>query len=255
MPNGSHLNRSKVAGAYHCYICRDLKDETEFYSDHTRFNGCSSRCKSCDDHRREERRRGADVKVAPGMAKPISIDNRHAKRKIKNRIEEIKALWDPKVVEDGFKESGMVRPWTDTESAKLQEMLTAGESLESMAKVLRRGKGAIRVHIQAVQLEPPSGTQLTAEEDQQLKKLILEDIPNYDIATRMNRSTFLVDKLVKKLKPDVIEIERKSWQSPVKVGRWMSAVEMRDAGLTIDEISEVTGKERVDVFKEVSGGS
>ena len=252
MPNGSHLNRSKVSGVYRCYICGDLKDDSEFYSDHTRFNGCSSRCKSCDDHRREERRRGADVKVTPGMAKAISVDNRHAKRQIKKRIEEIKALWDPKAVEDAHKKEGIVRPWTSSENAKLQQMLIAEKSIEEIAKTLRRGKGAIRSHIQAVRLEPAKVSGWGDEDDKLLKTLMLEGLPLIDIYPRMNRSVGVVGKYYRTLIKDVIEVERKVWQPSVRVGLWMSVQEMRAADLTIDEIAEVTGKSTVDVFKEVS---
>ena len=48
-----------------------------------------------------------------------------------------------------------------------------------------------------------------------------------------------------------VEVERKRWQSEVTVNRKMSIQEMRDKDLTIDEISEITGLSRVDVFQEL----
>lgn len=229
MPNGSHLNRSKVSGVYHCYICQELKDDSEFYSDHTRFNGCSSRCKVCDNHRTEERKRGADVKVAPGMAKPTSIDNRHVRRKIKKRVEEIKALWDPKVVEQAHAEHGITRPWTDAESAKLQQMLLAEEPIENIAKVLRRGKGAIRVHANYVNLKQPSGKPWTDEDEVQLKELILKDMEAVDIAFKMNRSLRYIyeqiarvasdEEVMESKKGDETENKKKEKKRPRVTGR------------------------------------
>ena len=48
-----------------------------------------------------------------------------------------------------------------------------------------------------------------------------------------------------------VEVERKRWQPEVVVNRKMSVQEMRDKDLTIDEISEITGLSRVDVFQEL----
>ena len=48
-----------------------------------------------------------------------------------------------------------------------------------------------------------------------------------------------------------VEVERKRWQPEVTVNRKMSVREMREKDLTIDEIAEVTGLSRVDVFQEL----
>lgn len=203
MPNGSHLNRSKVSGFYQCYICRETKDDGEFYSDHTRYNGCSSRCKNCDNERREARRIGADVKVRPSPAQRISVDNRHAKRKIRERVEEIKALWDPKAVEKAHAENGITRPWTDAETAKLQQMLLAEEPMADIAKVLRRGKNSIRAHAHEVGLKRPSGEPWTDEDDAQLEELMRQDVPPFDIAVKMNRSLDAINAHIAKLPPKI----------------------------------------------------
>lgn len=50
-----------------------------------------------------------------------------------------------------------------------------------------------------------------------------------------------------------VEIERKKWQPAVTVQNGMSIAEMRDKNLTIDEIAEIKGIDRVDVFKELQG--
>lgn len=75
-----------------------------------------------------------------------------------------------------------------------------------------------------------------------------------------NRSIPAIKQKIKRLPQAVvsaepIRVERKSWQPQVTVTRNMSVREMRDAELTIDEIAEITGKSRVEVFKELSGGS
>ena len=48
-----------------------------------------------------------------------------------------------------------------------------------------------------------------------------------------------------------IEVKRKRWQPEVTVNKKMSVRELRDAELTIDEISGITGMPRVDVFQEL----
>lgn len=48
-----------------------------------------------------------------------------------------------------------------------------------------------------------------------------------------------------------VEVDRKRWQPEVTVNRKMSVQELRDKELTIDEIADITGMSRVDVFKEL----
>ena len=52
-------------------------------------------------------------------------------------------------------------------------------------------------------------------------------------------------------KVEEITVERKRWQSTVTVTNQMSVREMRDRDLTIDEIADITGMSRVDVFQEL----
>ena len=63
------------------------------------------------------------------------------------------------------------------------------------------------------------------------------------------------DEETPEVSTEPIQVNRKSWQPKVTVTRNMSVREMRDAELTIDEIAEITGKSRVEVFKEVSGAA
>lgn len=91
MPNGRYYRPYRLPGKYCCYLCRDLKDSEEFYKDCTRWNGCASRCKVCDNYLREVRRSGPDVKVGDRMVNPTRVDNRWAERQVQKRIDEIKS--------------------------------------------------------------------------------------------------------------------------------------------------------------------
>lgn len=71
MPNGKCYRPYRLPGRYACIVCRELKDAEEFHKDSSRYNGCCSRCKSCDNSRDKS--------------------YRWSKRQIKERVEEIKS--------------------------------------------------------------------------------------------------------------------------------------------------------------------
>ena len=48
-----------------------------------------------------------------------------------------------------------------------------------------------------------------------------------------------------------IKVERKRWQSTIEVNNKMSVQELRNKELTIDEISDITGIPRVEVFEKL----
>lgn len=48
-----------------------------------------------------------------------------------------------------------------------------------------------------------------------------------------------------------VEVKRKRWQPKVTVNRKMSVQALRDKDLTIDEIADITGMSRIDVFQEL----
>ena len=56
---------------------------------------------------------------------------------------------------------------------------------------------------------------------------------------------------VGKVLRQTVSVHRKVWQSTVTVTKQMSVAELRDKALTIDEIADITGMSRVDVFKEL----
>ena len=91
MPNGKCFRPYRLPGKYCCIVCRELKDAEEFYKDSSRYNGCCSRCKDCDNNRWREEKIGPDVKVRTAPAQCTSTDNRWAERQIKKRVEEIKS--------------------------------------------------------------------------------------------------------------------------------------------------------------------
>ena len=71
MPNGQCYVPFRKPGRYTCIVCRELKDAEEFYKDASRYNGCCSRCKQCDDSRDK--------------------GYKWSERQIKNRVEDIKS--------------------------------------------------------------------------------------------------------------------------------------------------------------------
>lgn len=99
MPNGKCYRPYRMPGKYCCIVCRDLKDAEEFYKDCTRYNGCGSRCKKCDNLKREARRNSVNQRFAPS-AKSLDTpstqtDNSWSRRQIKKRIDEIKSDLQP----------------------------------------------------------------------------------------------------------------------------------------------------------------
>ena len=56
---------------------------------------------------------------------------------------------------------------------------------------------------------------------------------------------------VGKVLRQIVSVNRKVWQPAVAVTKQMSVAELRDKELTIDEIADITGMSRVDVFKEL----
>jgi len=88
----------KLPGKYCCYLCRDLKDAEEFYKDSSRWNGCGSRCKKCDNYRREWRRGNPGHLFGEAITSlgksDTKVDDTYSRRQIKKRVQEIKML-DP----------------------------------------------------------------------------------------------------------------------------------------------------------------
>ena len=91
MPNGKVYRPYRIPGKYCCIICRDLKDAEEFYKDSTRYNGCGSRCKKCDNRVREVRRQRYVGSAEALDAPSTKIDDSASRRQIKKRAEEIKS--------------------------------------------------------------------------------------------------------------------------------------------------------------------
>lgn len=67
-------------GIYQCSICREAKPHTEFYAYRQRFNGLSSRCKKCDNFRRNEQMTSQEVRefiANGGIISEVGIRGNH----------------------------------------------------------------------------------------------------------------------------------------------------------------------------------
>lgn len=108
----------------------------------------------------------------------------------------------------------------------------------------------------------------TAPEVETLRDCIEKEMSQQEIQSLLpNRSLPAIRKKIRQLrrrctaepkkpietqKPmEVIEVKREAGLPPITVNLEMTIPEMRDAGLTIDHIAEVTGKDRVAVFQEL----
>lgn len=88
------------------------------------------------------------------------------------------------------------------------------------------------------------------ETQREIKRLRFEEeLTQEVIGKRLGMSRNYVGQVLRK----AVSVERKTWQPSVTVTRQMSIQEMRDKELTIDEIAEITGKSRVDIFQELGG--
>lgn len=84
-----------------------------------------------------------------------------------------------------------------------------------------------------------------------IKKMNAQGLTQVAIAKQLGiNRTYVGDVLRKE-----ITVDRKRWQPEVTVTPQMSVKEMRDRDLTIDEIAEITGMSRVDVFQELTDNS
>ena len=94
----------------------------------------------------------------------------------------------------------------------------------------------------------------TSEEVARLRKAILECLPISEcFAMFPNRTPAAVGKKHYLLRKNEVIVERaERWQETVVVERSMRPSQLRDLGLTIDEIAEVKGMSRVDVFKQIA---
>ena len=87
---------------------------------------------------------------------------------------------------------------------------------------------------------------------QQIIALRSEGLTYRQIAKRIGVNRNYVGKVLNA----EVRVERKErWRDAVVVRPSMSILEMREKGLTVDEISEVTGKPRIEVYEVFSTSS
>ena len=97
MPNGKVYRPYRLPGKYACITCRNLLDADAFYKDCTRYNGCSSRCKTCEalrDRSERERQVQRDSTIEHGtntFSSKSQSTGRWSASKIKKRVDEIKS--------------------------------------------------------------------------------------------------------------------------------------------------------------------
>ena len=123
------------------------------------------------------------------------------------------------------------------EVSEIQE-LTGARSYATFYAILKRN--GVPVRIQRNKLHDP-------EIRQEVIRLRAQGLTHIQIAKRMGINRNYIGKVLR----EEVEVDRKAWQPEVRVTAGMSVQELRDNDLTIDEIADVTGLSRVDVFQEL----
>ena len=95
----------------------------------------------------------------------------------------------------------------------------------------------------------------TPLEIDRLQSFLEDEIPVETFSVLFaNRTPAAVRKKAYLLQKNKVSVERtEAWRETVIVQRSMSISELRDKELTVDEIADITGKSRVDVFNELQG--
>lgn len=115
---------------------------------------------------------------------------------------------------------------------------TGAENYSTFYAVLKRN--GVPVRIQRHKLDSP-------DVQNQIKKLYAQGLTRRAIAKKIGINRGYVSDFLRQ----EVQVDRKTWQPLVTVENQMSVQEMREKGLTIDEIAEITGKSRVTVFQEL----
>lgn len=122
---------------------------------------------------------------------------------------------------------------------EIQEKTGAKTSATFYAILKRNG---VPVRLQRHKLDDPA---VKAE----VLALRAEGLTHVQIAKKIGINRNYIGQV---LSEDVDVVRTERWRENVVVRRSMSVPEMYEKGLTIDEISEVTGKSRVEVYEEVT---
>ena len=129
--------------------------------------------------------------------------------------------------------------YTDGASILEIKRKTGATNLHTFYAILKRN--SVRLRLQRHRLEDPTVKS-------EVIALRAEGFTYDGIAKKMGINRNYIGQV---LREDVKIARKERWREAVVVRRSMSVHEMRENGLTIDEIAEITGKSRVTVFQEL----
>ena len=138
-----------------------------------------------------------------------------------------------------FDDAEICRMYTDGASVSEIQRQTGVTNLSTFYTIL--GRNDVPVRLQRHRLADPT---VKAE----VIALRAEGFTYGEIAKKMGINRNYIGQA---LSEDVKIARKERWREEVVVRRSMSVHEMRENGLTIDEIAEITGKSRVTVFQEL----
>ena len=124
-------NPDRRPGKYRCYLCKVTHDSADFYRDRARWNGCGSRCKTCDDLRSAARR---DPTAQSFTATPDAPRTQKAGGYKKH---------DKKIREDARLSSVFER----CKFAGIEEYAELGHSLEKLCKLVDATEAEIQEYL------------------------------------------------------------------------------------------------------------
>ena len=138
-----------------------------------------------------------------------------------------------------YDDAEVCRMYTDGASVSEIRRKTGATNLHTFYAILKRN--SVRLRLQRHRLADPT---VKAE----VIALRAEGFTYGGIAKKMGINRNYIGQVLR----EKVKIARKErWRDEVVVRRSMSVHEMRENGLTVDEIAEITGKSRVTVFQEL----
>ena len=160
---------------------------------------------------------------------PNTVLNRLRAAGVQRRKSGPERLYDDKIICRMYQEGLSV--------SEIQEQ-TGARNAATFYAILRRN--GISVRLQRHRLDDP-------EVQKEVVELRRQGLSHQAIAKKMGINRNYISKVLReKLTP-----QRKIWQAEITLKRGMGIKEMRAAGATIDEISDIKGISRVEVFKIV----
>lgn len=119
------------------------------------------------------------------------------------------------------------------------QVKTGAHNVATFYAILKRN--GVPVRVQRHRLDCPKTRQ-------EVIRLRAQGLTHVQIAKRMGINRNYISEVLS----EEFEVDRKVWQPEIRVTVGMSVQELRDKELTIDEIADITGMSRVDVFEELN---